>query len=261
MEAHHDEAIEKFLELYTKDQTILAILLTGSIAHGFSVYESDVDIYLIVNKEEYLKQKENNKLAFSIHDICNYEHGYIDCKIADLDFLRMIAKSGSDPARYAFKDSRILFSRIDDLQKLLDRIAGYPSHQTDERKRRFASQLLAWKWYYGEALKKDNKYLEYLSLQKLVLFAGRIILNENQMLYPYHKWMLRVLETAENKPGNLHKKIDNLLNNHSIEKVNGFCDEVLHFIDFTEKTVDWPNYFLKDSEQNWIDHEAPVDDI
>jgi hypothetical protein len=73
--------------------------------------------------------------------------------------------------------------------------------------------------------------------------------------------MLREVESAEIKPADFIQKIDNLLNNHSLEMVNGFCKDILNFIDFTEKTVDWPNYFLKDSEQNWLNHEAPIDDI
>ena len=73
--------------------------------------------------------------------------------------------------------------------------------------------------------------------------------------------MLRELETAKNKPAGHMERVDELLNSHSFEKVNAFCDGILDFIGFTEKTVDWPNYFMKDSEQNWLYHEAPVDDI
>ena len=261
MEKHHQEAIDKFLEQYTKDDTILAILLGGSIAHGFSVYDSDIDVILIVDSKEYLKRKEQNKLAFSLWDICTYENGYIDCKVVDINFLNKIKSRGSDPARYAFKDNKILYSKVESLQDILNAIAQYPEAQQDERRKRFASQLLAWKWYYSEALKKNNIYLVYLALQKIVLFSVRIILNENRLLYPYHKWMLKVLETAKKKPVYLMRKIDVLLDNHSLENVNGFCAEILNFINFTEKTVDWPNYFLKDSEQNWLEHEAPIDDI
>ena len=261
MEKHHQEAIDKFLELYTKDETILAVLLTGSIAHGFAKYDSDVDVCLIVTTDEYLKRKEQDKLAFSLWDICTYKNGYIDCKVADINFLQKIKSDGSDPARYAFKDSKILYSKVNDLQELLNDITKYPDDQHDERNKRFASQLLAWKWYYSEAVKKTNKYLVYLSIQKIVLFTARIILNENRLLYPYHKWMLAVLNTAKNKPSDLMQKIDELFVNHSLETVNSFCIEILEFINFTEKTVDWPNYFLKDSEQNWLEHEAPIDDL
>ena len=261
MELHHQQAIDIFLQQYTKDETILAILLGGSIAHGFSVYDSDIDVCLIVSKDEYLKRKEQNKLAFSLWDICDYENGYIDCKVIDIGFLHKIAERGSDPARFAFKDNKVLHSKLHGLLEILDKIVTYPEHQREERNSRFASQILAWKWYYSEALKKNNKYLVYLAIQKLVLFASRIVLNENQLLYPYHKWMLKVLETAKNKPQNFLRKINDLLDNHTLEKVNDFSMDILGFINFTEKTVDWPNYFLKDSEQNWIEHEAPVDDL
>jgi predicted nucleotidyltransferase len=261
MEKHQQDAIDKFLALYTKDETLLAVLLGGSIAHGFSVYDSDIDVILLVSSDEFIKRKKQDKLAFSLWDICEYENGYIDCKVADINLLNKIKERGSDPARYAFKNNKILYSKINDLQKLLDEIARFPIDQKDERRKRFASQILAWKWYYSESLKKKNKYLVYLAIQKLVLFSCRIVLNENNMLYPFHKWMLKEVETAENKPRDFMSKIDVLLNENSLVKVNGFCDDIFNFINFTEKTVDWPNYFMRDSEQNWIEHDPPVDDL
>lgn len=143
MEEHHIKGIEDFLARYTKDQTIQGILLAGSLAHGFAKADSDIDICLIVTQNEFAKRKMANTLAFSLWDICTYENGYVDCKVVDLDFLKMVAERGSDPARYAFKDNKILFSKIDNLQTLLDKIATYPTDQKDERNKRFASQILA----------------------------------------------------------------------------------------------------------------------
>jgi len=261
MEKHHQEAIDKFVEIYKKGPTILAILLGGSIAHGFANANADIDVCLLVDSQEFQKRKAANQLAFSLWDICTYEHGYVDCKIVDLELLTKIAQQGSDPARYAFKDNKILFSRLDNLEEILSQVTGYPQDKKAERRNRFAAQLLAWKWYYSEGLKKQNNYLVYLSLQKIVLFSSRIILNENELLYPYHKWLLRVVETADRKPEGFLKKVDELLEQHTLERVNSFCLEVLVFINFTEQTVDWPNYFLKDSEQNWLAHEPPIDDL
>ena len=261
MEKHHQDSINKFLKIYQNEQSILAILLSGSIAHGFAKADSDIDIILILSSDEFTKRKNANKLAFSLWDICDYEGGYIDCKVVDLQFLEIVAARGSDPARYAFTHNKILFSRIENLSEDLINISKYPVNQIDERRKRFASQLLAWKWYYGEAIKKGNKYLVFLSIQKIVLFGCRIILNENELLFPYHKWMLKVVEKSSRKPLRLMEKINLLLENHSLEKVNEFCEEILKFINYNDKSVDWPNYFLRDSEQNWINYEPPVDDI
>ena len=261
MEKHHQESLDKFLSIYKNDQSIIAALLAGSIAHGFSKPDSDIDICLVVDSDEFNRRKVDNKLAFSLWDCCNYEGGYIDCKVVDLQFLEKISTQGSDPARYAFMDNRILFSRIENLNDLLKNISRYPINEIEERRRRFVSQLLAWKWYFSEAIKKENKYLIFLSIQKIILFSCRIVLNENKLLFPYHKWMIKVVEKAEKKPSELITKINSLLENHSLKKVNEFCEEILKFINYNEKSVDWPNYFLKDSEQNWVDHEPPVDDL
>ena len=261
MEKHHQDSINKFLKIYKKDQSILAILLSGSIAHSFAKADSDIDIVLVVSSNEYIKRKNAINLAFSLWDICDYKGGYIDCKVVDLHFLEKVAARGSDPARYAFMHNKILFSRIENLNEILTNISKYPVNEVDERRKRFASQLLAWKWYYSEAVKKGNKYLVFLSIQKIVLFGCRIILNENELLFPYHKWMLKVVEKSRRKPLRLMEKINLLLENHSLEKVNEFCEEILKFINYNDKSVDWPNYFLRDSEQNWINYEPPVDDI
>ncbi len=261
MEKHHQEAIDKFVAIYKHDPAILAILLGGSLAHGFASPDADIDVCLLVDSEEFQKRKAANKLAFSLWDICAYEHGYVDCKVVDLALLSRIAQRGSDPSRYAFKDNVILFSRVENLEALLSEVTRYPEEQQVERRKRFVAQLLAWKWYYSEGLKKQNKYLVFLALQKIILFTSRIVLNENALLYPYHKWLLRVVGTAEKKPAEFLRKVDELFEGHTLENVDRFCQEILTFIGFTEQTIDWPNYFMKDSEQNWLEHEPPIDDL
>ncbi len=126
----------------------------------------------------------------------------------------------------------ILFSRVENLEALLSEVTRYPEEQQAERRKRFVAQLLAWKWYYSEGLKEQNKYLVFLALQKIVLFASRIVLNENALLYPYHKWLLRVVETAEKKPAEFLRKVDELFDGHTLENVNRFCQEIFAWFGF-----------------------------
>lgn len=261
MEKHHKDSIEIFLNKYTKDETILALLLAGSIAHGFAKPESDIDIIIIVDEKEYQKRKKEKKLAFSLWDICTYDGGYVDCKVISIDFLKLVAGKGSDPARYAFKDNIVLFSRINDLDDILKKIAMFSHQEKDERRKRFISQLLAWKWFYSEAVKKQNNYLLYLALQKVILFSCRIVLNENNMLYPYHKWLISVISKAKEKPKMFDALLKEIMENHSLELVNQIIDETLEFLNLKEKEIDWPNQFLLDSEWNWVNNSPPVDDI
>lgn len=261
MEQHHEQAIATFVERYRNDDTIQAILLGGSIAHGFAKPDADIDLLIVVDEAEYERRKEENRLAFSMWDICAYDGGYVDCKVVSRSFMEHVAERGSDPARYAFKDSLVLLNRMPDLEGLLAKVTAYPAHQKVSRRQRFVSQLLAWKWYYSEAIKKENPYLVHLSLHKLILFACRIVLNENEMLYPYHKWLLAETRRARLKPEHFDALLDKLLTEPSWEVAQQLATAILQHLGLNEKEVDWPNRFLQDSEWNWMAHEPPVDDL
>lgn len=261
MEQHHETSLARFLERYRNDDTVLAILLGGSIAHGFAKPDADIDLLIVVDEAEYARRKQENRLAFSVWDVCTYEGGYVDCKVISRSFMALVAERGSDPARYAFKDCTILLNRMPDLEDLLESVTAYPVQQKASRRMRFVSQLLAWKWYYSEVIKKENEYLVHLSLHKLILFACRIVLNENELLYPYHKWLLAETGRAPVKPDNYDALLDKLLTRPSWDDAQQLATAILDHLGLNEKDVDWPNQFLQDSEWNWIEHEPPVDDL
>jgi hypothetical protein len=263
MEQHHQDTIDRFVNRYRQDENVLAILIGGSIAHGFAKPDSDVDALIIVSEPEHARRKQLNKLAFSIRDpeICTYEGGYVDCKVATLPFLETIAEQGSDAARYAFKDAKVVFSRVGDLSELLARVTRFNDAEQASRRHRFVCQLLAWKWYFSEAVKKDSDYLRHLATQKVMLFSCRLVLNENRMLYPYHKWLLNETQRASLKPRTFDESLSRIGNAPTLDLVNAFVAEVLEFVKLGEKDVDWPNQFLADSEFNWLYHQTPVDDL
>lgn len=261
MEQHHKEAIEQFMKLYKQNSYVIAILLTGSLAHGYAKPDSDIDIILVVDNTEYERRKRENQLAFSLWDICNYEGGYIDCKITNIELLHEVAAKGSDASRYAFKDAQVLTSNNNEIYSVLNEIYRFPQEKKAERQFRFVCQLLAWKWYMSQAEHKKNKYLLYLSAQKIILFASRTVLNENEMLFPYHKWLLEELKKAEKKPDKFEDLLWSFSENPSFASAQLLVDTLLGYIGIEENKIDWPNQFMIDSEMNWLYHEPPVDDL
>jgi predicted nucleotidyltransferase len=262
MEPHHASSIDNLVRALEPDPSILALVLAGSIAHGFAMPDSDIDVALVVEPEEYRRRRREETLHYVNAELCTYP-GYIDGKYVDLDFLRLVAERGSDPARFAFAGSRVLFSRIPDLEALLADITRYPVDQKRARTERFAAQIVAWRWYYSEAVRHQNRYLRALALQKLVLFGCRIVLNANELLYPYHKWLLRVVEAAPRQPAGFMAAIEQLLTDDSWPRVEAFSREVLDFaaVDPAELDAAWPSRFMKDTELFWVAHEAPIDDL
>jgi hypothetical protein len=168
---------------------------------------------------------------------------------------------GSEPARFAFEGSRVLFSRAAGFEEDICKIAGYPRVEKAERIRRFYAQFEAWHWYCGEALAKENRYLLGTSVSKLILFGGRLILAHNEMLYPYHKWFLKVLEGAPDKPSGLMDCIQTLTESPNAANVEAFYEMVKSFQPWSDNPYHWPVQFLLDSELNWMDGKTPVDDL
>jgi predicted nucleotidyltransferase len=262
MEPHHVASIQNLVEAFEKDSSVLALILGGSIAHGFARPDSDIDVSIVVDSTEYQRRQHESRLHYNNRALCTYD-GYIDGKYVDTEFLKLVAARGSEPIRFAYEGNRILFSHIEGLDTLLAGIVRYPIEQKQERIQRFAAQLLAWRWYYSEAVRQQNPYLIYLSIQKIILFSSRIVLAENELLFPYHKWMLRVLQSAARQPAGMQADIQTLLTNHSWEKVNAYCLGILAFvgIDHDAANAGWPTRFMKDTELRWVTQETCIDDI
>jgi hypothetical protein len=261
MYPHHKESIQNVRAFFESDSEILALLLGGSIAHGFAGAASDVDIMIVVSDQDYRKRLQSGQTQFFTLDLVTYEGGYVDGKYQGISFLGKVAQCGSEPARFAFADAQILFSRIDGLEDLLRRITRYPFEGKTERIKRFSAQLEAWNWYTGEALKRDNPYLLDLAVSKLALFGGRMILAHNELLYPYHKWFLRVLEQAPEKPEGLVAALQTMCETPQAESVRQFYELVRGFRAWEMPDTPWPNQFMIDSELNWMSGMTPVDDL
>jgi len=261
MHLHHSQSIQNVKEYFQHDPEVLTLLLSGSIAHGFESPTSDVDIMIFISEEDYQKRFQTGQLHFFNTDLCTYKGGYVDGKYLSLNFIKQVLEKGSEPARFAFEGSQVLFSRVDGFAEDVCKIAEYPALNKMERIKRFYAQFEAWHWYCGEALSKGNQYLLGTSVSKLILFGGRLILAHNEMLYPYHKWFLKVLEKAKDQPLDLMACIQALTESPNVETIEAFYEKVKNFQPWSDNPYSWPVQFLLDSELNWMDGKTPVDDL
>lgn len=260
---HHAATIRNLVAALEPDHAIRALLLGGSIAHGFARPDSDVDVLMVLDTSDHEQRHRENRLHYNNRELCTYPGGYIDGKFTDVAFLRRIARDGSDAARYAFCDARILFSRVPDLEALLAAIVRYPAEEKAARMTRFTAQLLAWRWYFSEAVRQQSAYLTHLAQQKITLFSCRLVLTANERLFPYHKWVLRVTARAEHRPATLMSDLDAILGAPTWPMVDHFCRDLLAFygIDFAQADAIWPTQFMRDTELAWMTGHPPIDDL
>jgi len=261
MHPHHSQSIQNVTDYFQRDPEVLALLLGGSIAHGFETPTSDVDIMIFVSDEDHKKRFAENRVHFFNMELTTYEGGYVDGKYSTRSFVEQVIEKGSEPARFAFAGSQVLFSKLDGFEDEIRKAAQYPAADKIERIKRFYAQFEAWHWYCGEALRLNNPYLLGTSISKFILFIGRLILAHNESLYPYHKWFLKVLEQAEEKPAGLMETIHALNGSPTAENIEALYGTVRDFRPWIEGDFSWPTQFMLDSELNWQDGRTPVDDL
>ncbi len=260
---HHVETIRRTVAHFEEQAGVSALLLGGSLVHGFATEASDVDIVVVVPDEEFRRRAAVPDTGFWSDTLSTYEGGYVDGKFVSLEFLREIAQRGDDATRWGYQDARVLFSRADSLEQTIADIVAFPRDEVAERLTRFGAQLLGWRWYYEQGCDKDDAYLRGLALSRVVLFACRIVLTENELLFPFHKWLLRVTATAPRRPPSFMDDIARLYEDPTREAVGAFVDGTLRFYGFDIDALgsSWGAWFMRDTEWSWMRGPAPVDDL
>lgn len=263
LRTHHVAALAHLRALLGADPNVLALLLGGSLAHGFAGEHADVDFIAVVTDEDYRRRAAEGRLTVAGPDGCDYPGGYTDGKFVDVAFLAQVADRGSEPARFAFQDARFVLERDPRVRPLLAEIVRYPVVGVDDRIERFAAQLPAWRWFRSEALAKSNRYLELLALQKLTLFGCRVVLAVNRMLYPFHKWMLRVVADATRQPDGFADMLERLVRDPDDDLVDAYVRGVIDFAGLDPDALQqrWGGYFLRDNELTWLTGPPPIDDL
>jgi hypothetical protein len=255
---HHRRVIARLTE-QLKPQ-FQAILIGGSLVRGWGRPDSDIDIVLVTTLEDYQRRLAEGKLNYFDTSICDYEGGYIDGKIIDQNYLQEAADHGNEPTRSAFVNVMIAHSCLPELEALLKRIATYPEQAREAKIQAFYSQVLLLNWFVGEAEKRNDAYLMVRSTADLVLFGGRLILAYNRVLYPYHKWFMRVLREVPEKPAGFIELSDALLHTPNRSTAAAFVESLTNFQDWGVEFSQAVTNFTRDREQHWRTGKPPIHD-
>ncbi len=257
---HHQQTIERTTDYYRADPNNLALLISGSIVKGLARPDSDVDIMLIVSDEEYDRRVAANEFTLYRPDLSTYEGGYVDGKYMNYQFLVDAAERGSEPTRWSFLNPIIAFSTIPDLESIIGQITTYPIHEQTAKIRSFYGQLFIMNYFVQEAEKRDNTYLMTHATADMVLYASRLILAHNQMLFPFHKWMMTEVQRAPDKPDDFIPLTETLLHAPNVQNAKALFECVANFRDWGVSVKEAVNAFAEDSERYWLQGRPAVSD-
>jgi predicted nucleotidyltransferase len=257
---HHHRVIERLTEKFKADSECLSLMIGGSLVRDWGRPDSDIDVLLLISEEDFQRRMETGSVLYFDAEICDYEGGYIDGKYIDVAYLQDAAERGIEPTRSAFVNTQIAFSRLPELPDLIQRVTAYPEHERDAKMKAFYSELLLLKWFAGEAEKRGDAYLMTRTVADLVLFGGRLILAYNRILYPFHKWLMRAVSEAPDKPADLMELTDNLLTAPSKANAEAYVENLTNFQDWGVSFEQAVKNFTRDRERHWRNGPPPIHD-
>ena len=260
MREHHQRTIAKLTELFQNDPRYPAMIIGGSIVKGREAENSDVDIMLLATNREYARCVAAQDFWYVNREICDYPSGYAEGKIIDRQYLVDTAERGNDPTRAAFVGAWVAYSRLPDLNALIARIPIYPVQEQQRKMESFYSQVLVQNWFVGEAEKRNDPYLLAQCTTELVLYAGRLILAYNQVLYPYHKWFMYEVRRAPNKPSDFVELLEQLLAQPGKATALNVMDSLKNYRDWGVTYAQAILHFTQDSEWHWRNSPSPLRD-
>ncbi|MEM8781790.1 MAG: hypothetical protein AAGE65_02950 [Planctomycetota bacterium] len=252
---HHERAIASLIGELSEGTDALALILGGSLARGWGSPTSDLDGHLLIAESAMERHVANGQYVFvPQRNHCDYDGGYVDLKLVSHALLEDAAARASEPFRNAYVGVEVVWARdgvdADGLRSLMARIATYPEADHAEKVMLLASHLRGMHWYVAEADKRDDRYLMLWCAQRTALLAARLVLAENRMLYPFHKWLMRSVRELPQKPAGLLDAIDAALATPSAATVRALAELVDGWRDWGAPDA-WWNPWLSRTEWAW----------
>lgn len=200
---HHREAVKELISIFREKEGVIALVFGGSVAKHMEREDSDIDATVIVTEEFYERKRKVNCIAecISMGD-CAYPGGYFDVKYMTKDYIRDAAEKGSEPTRNSFIGSHVLFSADEEVTELVRRIPVFQKQEFEEKMLSFFSNLQLNYNYFWKACRPEG-YMKLKVASEIVYSLYRMVLQENEILFPCNRRLEQFVKLAPDQPEHL----------------------------------------------------------
>ena len=202
---HHEDSIKIMTAHYKQDPEITALFLIGSVATGTERPDSDLDGVAVVSQEYCDNLKNGKGTMLAVFGKCTYEGGYFDVHFMTREHLIKLAESGSEPMRNMFCCARVLYCYEPDLPEIVARIPVFQKDEKAKKQLRYYCTLKQFYNYYWVICKPEGSARIHTA-NGMIFSLYRLILLENEILFPSVRKLERTVKQAPNKPENIIEK-------------------------------------------------------
>jgi len=202
---HHQESIENMIAHYNQNPEIIALFLIGSVATGTERPDSDLDGVAVISQEYFEEKKTNCNVEETVFGKCTYEGGYFDIHYMTRQYMEELAENGSEPMRNMFTNARVLYCHEADLPELASKIPIFQKKEAELKRLRFYCTFKQFYRYYWKMCKPEGFMKDHIA-NGMVYNLYRLILIENEILFPSVRKLETFVINAENKPDGIIEK-------------------------------------------------------
>jgi predicted nucleotidyltransferase len=229
--------IEKLLDTYTADETVLGIIQIGSIVKCYDDEYSDVDLVLVVTEDKYATLEKNFQKTVHTEEY--------DLKFTTVDMLRDVKNSKSDEDHWDFQKAIVLLDKTNSLEEELREIVSYDTGSRLERLKRY--YLGYWENTLNSlsCLEHNNRatarIYAAIAIQELI----RLLFNLNRKWAPRTQWAFKEISFLHGKPANLESQIQSILEEPDSEEISELWNQTAELLKREKCTfVDHPEEIL-----------------
>lgn len=204
MYQHHKDSLEILVGYFKEKEEVIAIVFGGSVAKGMERPDSDLDAMVVVTPEEYERRKASGTLTEAITGKCTYEGGYFDIKYMTKEYLEAASQKGSEPTRNSFLCAKVLYSKDPEIEEIVNHIPVFQKEEMPDKQLSFYSALMLNYHYFWKDCKPEG-YMKIHVMSEIIYMVYRMILQENEVLFPSNRRLEETVDKLENKPKDIVK--------------------------------------------------------
>lgn len=255
---HQEDTLAAYVAKVGDDPASIAVVLDGSLAKGTQRPDSDVDVYLVVTQEAFEVAEAEERLSYIDTEVATYDGGYVDIKVATIEYLQAAVREADDPTRASFVGARVVWTRDEQVPDLVAAIPVVPQQEWEDRAGSFIAQMRLYGGYFlrqGHQL-GDELLLRWAAIHTLTS-AGRALLAHSHVLFSGTKYLSGLLASLPDLPEGYLEAAQELL-------VAPTPEAGARLMDLVEAHATWPvtpaqtlSRFVRENELTWLTRIPP----
>jgi predicted nucleotidyltransferase len=242
-----------------ENNSILGIILCGSLVNGTSTEQSDVDVYIVVNEDEWKKRKRNKDYFWgTLHDQDHYPTP-VDGKVVNLDFINKISKTGTEAIQSTFENVELIYCNDAKLSEAIQNISKNHLIDRTEKINKYFALMKSNRFRADDDL--TNIFQVKQCIIDTVYFACRIIITKNNLLFPCKKNIEKILRNCINKPDCFIEQMNETLESQSLESLARFYLMMEKYLDDLKLDERSRKGYVIENELFWFFNEKPYEEI